>query len=131
MIKPSDKVLIGWITLLATFASANLGQVGASELNATNPEPSASESILAAEPLNTQGADDQAAVAAHVQNTAPGNGIQSPEVSAPSSPEVVVEADVPFHDTSAATLEPLVATAQPPLPVASEPADVVADTGTE
>ncbi|MEL6332915.1 MAG: hypothetical protein AAFQ76_10030 [Cyanobacteria bacterium J06626_26] len=127
MIKPSDKVLIGWITLLATFASANLGQVSANEL--TNLEPSAST----ADWESAQGANIVAAA-----NTAVANNLESidpqgsqqlevssqPALPAPQKTEAVAasvtspEPPAQAND-SAAKLEHLVVTATQPLPVAS------------
>ena len=128
MIKPSDKVLIGWITLLATFASANLGQVSANEL--ANPQPSAS----ATDWESAQGADVAAAantaVANNLESIDP-QGSQQLEVSSqpplPASQKTeavaasVASPEPPAQATDrAAKLEHLVATAsRQPLPVAS------------
>ncbi|MEA5462481.1 hypothetical protein [Leptothoe sp. PORK10 BA2] len=104
MIKPSDRVLIGWMALLAAFASANLEQVSANELNATNPDPSAGVDALAAEQLSAaQGADDRAAVAAQGQSVELENDIQPPGVNPQSSPEAVEAGEPLPDDNSAAT----------------------------
>ena len=128
MIKPSDKVLIGWITLLATFASANLGQVSANEL--ANPQPSAS----ATDWESAQGADVAAAANTSVANNLESidpQGSQQLEVSSqpplPASQKTeavaasVASPEPPAQATDrAAKLEHLVATAsRQPLPVAS------------
>ena len=95
MIKPSDKVLIGWLTLLATFASANLGRVSASELS-PNTEPSANAPNLAdaEQPDAVESAD--AVVAANAQSITPEAETAQPEFSSPqpsevTPPEVAVE----------------------------------------
>lgn len=128
MIKPSDKVLIGWITLLATFASANLGQVSANEL--TNLEPSA-----ASAGESTQGSDivatADAAVANNPESIDP-HGSQQHEVKPQPAADAALPApqetgavsaslasSAPTAQDRAAKLEHLVATATQPLPVAS------------
>ncbi|MBT9314600.1 atrophin-1 family protein [Leptothoe spongobia] len=147
MIKPSDKVLIGWITLFTAFASTNLGQVSASELSTTaTPEPSANDSAtdLASTEQSDAVAAGNAAVAINAESIAPENEVQQPEFSPQAIAEVASEVPVsqetsttpvslaspplespvvPPNDSNDTTakLEHLVATATKPLPGASVP----------
>ena len=90
MIKPSNKVLIGWVTLFAAFASTNLGQASANELNLANPEPSVSDSIP--DGAADKQSDVAGAAAAHANNIVPEKNIQLPGFSSQSSLETVSEA---------------------------------------
>ncbi len=119
MIKPSDKVLIGWLTLLATFASANLGRASANEMS-TSTEQSASDNVVdlvvtaqldVAESAN-------AAVEANAQGILPDNDLQQPEFSSQSVPnEPQLEVTEPESDSDS---EIVVAPA--PLKPAADPA---------
>ena len=102
MIKPSDKVLIGWITLLATFASANLGQVSANEL--ANPQPSAS----ATDWESAQGADVAAAA-----NTAVANNLESIDPQGSQQLEVSSQPPLPASQKTEAVAAS-VASPEPP-----------------
>ena len=117
MIKPSDKVLIGWLTLLATFASANLGRVSASELS-PNTEPSTNSADLADQPDGVESAD--AVVAANAQSIIPEAKVAQPEFS-PQTPSEVAPSKAVTE--TAATLppspEPESALAEPTVPAAS------------
>lgn len=86
MIKPSDKVLIGWLTLLATFASTNLGRASAREMSTEQTGNDSITDLATTEQPDVAEAVD-AAVAANAESITPENGAQHPEFS----PQAVVE----------------------------------------
>ncbi|MEM7796805.1 MAG: hypothetical protein AAF579_20415 [Cyanobacteria bacterium P01_C01_bin.118] len=141
MIKPSDKVLIGWITLVTTFASTNLGQVSASELTPANSEQLVNDEALTVNEESDAVEVADSAVANHAESIAPENDTLRPEFSSQSvatanvqlpqgqsqqtplpAESLPVEQDV--SEDRAAKLEHLVATATKPLPAAT-PANTV------
>ncbi|MGD1951907.1 MAG: hypothetical protein ACFB14_20015 [Leptolyngbyaceae cyanobacterium] len=116
MIKPSDKVLIGWLTLLATFVSANLGCVSASELS-PNTEPSANTPDLAStEQLDVV----ESAVAANAQSITPEAETAQPEFSSPPTSEVTPSEVTPSEVAVETLSSDLEAEAAPVAPVADK-----------
>ncbi|NEQ49259.1 MAG: hypothetical protein F6K11_03875 [Leptolyngbya sp. SIO3F4] len=94
MIKPSDKVLIGWLTLLATFASTNLGRASASDMPA-GTEQSTNDNVAADLSITEQSdvaESADAAIEANAQGIVPESDGQQPEFSSqPVSQEVQFE----------------------------------------
>lgn len=122
MSKPPNKALLGCVTLLATYSSANLGQIKASEISVT-PDDSSNDKasdVSATEQLDiTEIAS--ATVATNAQRIAPDSSVQPGFVAAPE------DGDKPTSPTARTTtlnnnsnrLERLSATAIQRLPVDS------------
>ena len=104
MSKPSNKALLGCATLLATYSSANLGHIQASELNAA---PDSSPDDRATDVNATEHIDvteiASATVAANAQGIAPASNNAQPEFVAPSVSQSSISQSRDIPDLSVST----------------------------